>query len=63
MAVFRYKAKKTVPGEEFVESGTIVGKDEEEATAKLNQLGLSKVRLERIVGIAALWKWFTADIK
>ena len=62
MAVFRYKAMKT-EGEEFTESGTIVGKDEKEATAKLNQYGFNKVRLERVRGIAALWKWFAADIR
>jgi len=63
MAVFRYKAMITEEGEEFCESGTFVGTDENEATAKLNQYGFSKVRLGRIRGIAALWKRFTADIK
>ena len=65
MAVFRYKAQHAdmVEGEEQTESGTIRAKDESEATAKLNQYGFSKVRLERIRGISALWKSFTADIK
>ena len=62
MAVFRYKARKTI-GEEFTQSGTIRAKDEKEATAKLNQYGFNKVRLKRIRGISTLWKRFTADIK
>lgn len=64
MAVFRYISQHTeVEGEEHTESGTIRAKDEAEATAKLNQYGFSKVRLERIRGLSALWKQFTADIK
>ena len=63
MAVFRYEAMMRREGEEITESGSIVGTDEREATAKLNQYGFNKVHLERIWGIAALWKRFTADIK
>ena len=63
MAVFQYKAMLTEAGEESAESGTIVSADEEEAVAKLHQYGFSWVQLERIRGIAALWKRFTADIK
>jgi len=62
MAVYRYKAMKT-KGEEFTESGTVVAMDEKAATFKLNEYGLDKVRLQRIRGISALWKRFTADIK
>jgi hypothetical protein len=48
MAFFRYtKVTRTGP-EEITEPGAIVGKEEEEATAKLNQYGFSKVRVERI---------------
>ena len=63
MAVFRYKAMITEEREESTESGTILAKDGSEATAKLNQYGFSKVRLEHIRGISSLWKRFTADIK
>ncbi len=63
MAVFQYKAMITEAGEEHSESGTIVSADEKEARAKLHQSGFSQVQLERIRGIAALWKRFTADIK
>ena len=64
MAVFRYKAAHSeVEGEEHTESGTIRAKDESEAKAKLIQGGFSKVHLEQIHGLAALWKEFTADIK
>ena len=65
MAVFRYKAQypDMEGGEEQTELGTIRAKDESEATAKLNQYGFRKVRLERIRGISALWKSFTADFK
>jgi len=62
MAVFRYKAMKAEGGE-YVETGCVVAADEEEATAKLKQYGFGRVRLERIRGIRALWKRFTADIK
>ena len=62
MAVFRYKATKYIP-ETYTEAGTVVARDKDEATAKLNLDGFSKVRLERIRGIAALWNRFTADIK
>ena len=59
MAVYRYKATK----ERVTDFGTIVATDIDEALAKLNQLGFTKIRLERITGIAAIWKRFTANIK
>ena len=62
MAVFHYEATKTV-GLGSTESGTIVALDEKEARAKLNQRGFHRVRLKRLRGISAHWKWFTADIK
>ena len=61
MAIFRYEATKTVP-EEFTETGIIKADDKNEAKAKLNQYGFSKVRLKQIRKLAALWKRFTADI-
>ena len=62
MAIFHYEATKTVrPGP--TASGTVVALDEKEATAKLHQCGFHRVRLKRLRGISAHWKWFTADIK
>ena len=63
MAVFQFGAMITVEGEESIETGTIAAADEKEAMAKLHQYGFSKVRLERIRGISALWRQFTADFK
>ena len=62
MAVFRYKAMKKYGGE-FVESGIVVASDEKKAKHKLHKHGFGAVRLERIRGIRALWKRFSADIK
>jgi hypothetical protein len=62
MAVFQYTAAK-VEGESLTVAGTVVGRDETVALARLNQHGYSNVRLTRISGIAALWKRFAADIK
>ena len=63
MAVFQFGAMITVEGEESIETGTVVGADKKEVMEKLRQYGFSKVRLERIRGISALWRRFTADIK
>ena len=62
MAVFQYDATK-VEGKSFTVGGTVVGKDETIAMARLNRQGYSNVRLTRISGIAALWIWFMADIR
>lgn len=62
MAVFRYKAMKAERGE-FVESGIVVASDKKKAKAKLKENGFGAVRLDRIRGIRALWKRFSADIK
>ncbi len=63
MAVFQYKAMIMDEDDEVTELGTIVSTDESEAMLKMVQYGFSNIRLERIRGISALWKGFTADIK
>ena len=62
MAVFLYEVSSNLR-EGFKESGTIRARDEREAKYKLTQYGFGGIRLERIRGIRALRKWFTADIK
>ena len=49
--------------EDFMESGTVVAKDEDEAKTKLKRLDFDRVKLKKQVGISALFKQFTADIK
>lgn len=49
--------------EDFTESGTVVAKDEDEAKGKLKRLEFDKVKLKKQVGISALFRQFTADIK
>ena len=49
--------------EDFMETGTVVAKDEDDAKRKLKRLEFDKVKLKKQVGISALFRQFTADIK
>lgn len=62
MPVFQYKA--TIPDrEDYSETGTVVARDEQEATEKLKRLNLRATRLKRLTGFMSFLKRFTADIK
>jgi len=62
MPVFKYKGFAG-HGEEHVEEGTVVAKNEEEAREKLISLEYRDVHLKKMDGIAALLKKFSADVK
>lgn len=62
MAVYQYTAM--LPDrEDQVESGTVMGRDEEDVRQKLKRLGMSDIRLKKITGLAGFFKRFTVDIK
>lgn len=49
--------------EDSIESGTVVAKDEGEATKKLKRLDLSNPHLKKVNGISGFMGRFTADVK
>ncbi|MBI5093991.1 MAG: hypothetical protein HZB26_16310 [Candidatus Hydrogenedentes bacterium] len=62
MAVFEYRASIR-KREEYVESGTVVARDEAEAKKKLEQLEFIDIRVKRIGGISGIFKSMTADVR
>lgn len=63
MAVFEYVASNTRKSEEFVETGTVIGDNEEEARAKLVARQFDKIRLKRVRGFSGIFKKLNADIR
>jgi len=62
MPVYRYQVW-LIRGEEFVEEGTVVARNESEAKAKLMPLKYRQVKLKKLSGFDAFLKQFGADIR
>lgn len=64
MPTFDYHAIRAEGDEEksFV-GGVLVAKSRQEAKEKLRKLGLKATRLKKARGVAAILKWFEADIR
>jgi hypothetical protein len=59
-----YKYTVVLPDrEDSIESGTVLAKDEGDATKKLKRLDLSNPRLKEVKGISGFVGRFTADVK
>lgn len=61
MPVFKYTARREDP-EVFIESGTIVARDEREAVDFFKQESFHDIRLRKLTGLQSVWKRLTADI-
>lgn len=62
MAVFRFSAIHK-DSDDYDESGNIVARDRLHAFDKLTRLGYTRVNLQKVEGLAAWYKKYTADIR
>ncbi len=62
MSVYKYQVM-LVRGEEFMEEGTVVARNEAEAKQKLRTLNYRQVKLKKLNGFTAFVRQFSADIR
>lgn len=62
MSVYRYTASSK-GREDYLETGTIVAQDTEDARRKLKEFHFDKISFKRLSGWSALVSKFTADVK